>query len=80
MADKKGNNAIDMLKRLMNVLTIVVVIASIYTWDVASSVEHYNLRGKAEDEALIYMLIYWGSLLTLNYIFFKKFTIWHDNK
>ena len=33
MAKKKGNNGINLLKRLMNILTIVVAVASMYALD-----------------------------------------------
>ena len=72
MAKKKGNNGINMLKRLMNILTIVVAVASMYALDGLNSL-------KAREEAIIYILIYWGSLLALNYVFFKKLTIWHKD-
>jgi len=54
-------------KRLMNVVTIILVLLTVFV------VPYYPRSA----EEIVYVSMSWIFVLAINYVFFKKLTIWH---
>ena len=61
-------------KRLMNVVTIILVLLTVYIVIFTVYIVP-NYPWSAEE--IVFVSMSWIFVLVINYIFFKKLTIWH---
>jgi len=69
----------DMLKRLLNVITIVFVItlATTIVWFVANIYSGRDRIWEGVEELISLDIAMFVGILVFNYIVFKKITLWH---